>query len=133
MIAGAARPPHCGDGVLIQIKFFAPQQWYAAPMRKNNEHLPGDAAPTTGGYEELNVFGTRTGKLILVTEGDALPRAPRGFTWRPLDQRSASELQQAVVEYRRLAATATTADIRDALLRLAVEFDALAVDKERSQ
>ena len=39
-------------------------------------------APATGHYEELNVFGSHTGKTAHVTEGEPLPGAPRGFTWR---------------------------------------------------
>jgi hypothetical protein len=36
------------------------------------EYQPGTHAPETGHYEELNV-------------GERLPRAPRGFTWRHLE------------------------------------------------
>jgi hypothetical protein len=49
---------------------------------RNIEHRPGDTAPTTGHYEELNVFGARTGALHHVKEGEPLPGAPRGFVWR---------------------------------------------------
>jgi len=51
-------------------------------MPHEEEHQPGDLAPATGHYEELNIFGTRTGKVAHVIEGDALPQAPRGFAWR---------------------------------------------------
>jgi hypothetical protein len=51
-------------------------------MPSSEEHRPGDRAPTTDHYEELNVFGTHTGKVVHVKEGDPLPEAPRGFTWR---------------------------------------------------
>ena len=51
-------------------------------MPHPNEHDPGDEAPHTGHYEELNIFGSRTGRTIHVQEGDRLPAAPRGFTWR---------------------------------------------------
>ena len=47
-----------------------------------DEHLPGQPANQTGHYEELNVFGSRTGKVTQATEGQPLPVAPRGFTWR---------------------------------------------------
>ena len=46
------------------------------------EHQPGTYAPRQGRYEELNVFGSRTGKIEHVREGERLPLAPRGFTWR---------------------------------------------------
>jgi hypothetical protein len=51
-------------------------------MTDEAEHQPGDRAPATAHYEELNVFGSRTGKVVRVTEGDPLPGAPRSFTWR---------------------------------------------------
>jgi len=42
--------------------------------------------PETCPYEELNVFGTPTGKVHHAQEGDQLPRAPRGFKWRRVRQ-----------------------------------------------
>ena len=48
----------------------------------STEHKPGDPVPVTGHYEELNVFGSPTGKVHHATEGEPLPDAPRGFTWR---------------------------------------------------
>jgi hypothetical protein len=51
-------------------------------MPHPNEHLPGDEAPRTGHYEELNIFGSRTGRTAHIQEGDPLPGAPHGFTWR---------------------------------------------------
>jgi hypothetical protein len=51
-------------------------------MSGREEHQPGDEAPHTGHYEELNVFGTPTGAVIHRHEGEMLPSAPRGFTWR---------------------------------------------------
>ena len=53
---------------------------------ERTEHRPGDAAPATGHYEELNVFGTPTGAVVHVREGDRLPGAPRSFTWRRIPQ-----------------------------------------------
>ena len=49
------------------------------------EHQPGTRAPETGHYEELNVFGSSTGRVEHVREGERLPLAPRGFTWRHLE------------------------------------------------
>jgi len=51
-------------------------------MAERQEHQPGSHAPATGHYEELNVFGSRTGKVEHVHEGEQLPSAPLGFTWR---------------------------------------------------
>ena len=47
-----------------------------------DDHLPGQPATCMGCYEELNVFGTPTGEVTHATEGQPLPAAPRGFTWR---------------------------------------------------
>lgn len=46
------------------------------------EHRPGDPVPTPGVYHELNVFGTPTGRAVLVAHGELLPQAPHGFRWR---------------------------------------------------
>ena len=51
-------------------------------MPHSNEHDPGDETPHTGHYEELNIFGSRTGRTVHIQEGDPLPTAARGFTWR---------------------------------------------------
>jgi hypothetical protein len=51
-------------------------------MAERQEHQPGTHAPATGHYEELNVFGTPTGRLAHVREGERLPGSPRGFSWR---------------------------------------------------
>jgi hypothetical protein len=51
-------------------------------MAERQEHPPGAHAPVTGHYEELNVFGSPTGKVEHMKEGDLLPSAPRGFGWR---------------------------------------------------
>jgi hypothetical protein len=47
-----------------------------------NEHLPGEPARYTGRYDELNIFGTYTGRTIEAERGERLPPLPRGFTWR---------------------------------------------------
>jgi hypothetical protein len=51
-------------------------------MAERQEYQPGSHAAATGDYEELNVFGSLTGKVEHVHEGEQLPSAPRGFTWR---------------------------------------------------
>jgi hypothetical protein len=49
-----------------------------------SSHLnPGEIAPTDGAYSEHNVFGTPTGKMVDVREGESMPVAPVGFTWSP--------------------------------------------------
>jgi hypothetical protein len=57
-------------------------------MAERQEHQPGFPAPATGHYEELNVFGTQTGRIEHVREGERLPRGPRGFTWRQVEELS---------------------------------------------
>ena len=55
-------------------------------MAQKVEHAPGDHAPATDHYEQLNIFGTPTGWVVRVTEGERLPAAPRGCTWRRIDR-----------------------------------------------
>jgi len=52
-------------------------------MSRPVEHLPGEPASHSGPYELLNVFGSPTGVVVThAKEGEPLPIAPRGFTWR---------------------------------------------------
>jgi hypothetical protein len=51
-------------------------------MPHAKDHDPGDEAPRTGHYAEVNIFGTHTGRTVHVHEGEPLPSAPRGFAWR---------------------------------------------------
>ena len=54
----------------------------------HGEHQPETHAPLTGHDEELNIFGTPTGKVEHVREGERLPHAPRGFSWRRMEEES---------------------------------------------
>jgi hypothetical protein len=56
-------------------------------MSASDHRSPGDLAPKDGHYEELNVFGSPTGRVVPADEGDVLPQAPRGFTWRHADRK----------------------------------------------
>jgi hypothetical protein len=47
-----------------------------------SEYLPGEPAPQVGRYEELNVFGTPTGRVAHLAEGQPFPAGPCGFRWR---------------------------------------------------
>jgi hypothetical protein len=49
------------------------------------EYPPGMQAPSAGTYEQQNVLGTPTGLRIVVSRGEVLPAAPRGFTWRRVE------------------------------------------------
>jgi hypothetical protein len=42
----------------------------------------------TGHYEELNVFGSPTGRIEHVREGERLPHARRSFSWRHIEEES---------------------------------------------
>lgn len=98
----------------------------------HNEFQPGAIAPDSGLYEELNVFGTPTGRAVTVTQGETFPALPRGFSWRPLSSLSASELRARAQHYRQMAGTATTSMVMTELLKLATRFDALADQRDKS-
>jgi hypothetical protein len=51
--------------------------------------------------------------------------------WLPIADRTAEELQERAAELRRMAETATTRDVMEALLRLADRYDAAAKRRER--
>src|SRR5581483_10938927 len=60
-------------------------------------------------------FGTPTGKAAIMAKGESLPHAPRGFTWRPLSERSPADLRAGAAGYRRMAGTARTATVAESL------------------
>jgi hypothetical protein len=97
----------------------------------NANYPPGSKASFSGTYEELNVFGTPTGRVVLADKDETLPSAPRGFGWRPIAELSVAELRARAAEYRKTAATATTEAVRDALHRIAQRFDATADEREQ--
>jgi hypothetical protein len=98
-----------------------------------SEHQPGGRAPASGEYEELNVFGTPTGRVAVVEKDEELPGAARAFSWRRLGDRPVAEIRASAAEYRRMAETARTAGVRDDLRKLAERFDRFADLRERSQ
>jgi hypothetical protein len=51
-------------------------------MTANPEHRPGDPAPKSGRYRLLNILGGATETHVYVAEGQPLPAAPHGQTWR---------------------------------------------------
>jgi len=67
---------------LTQINRSSVDQRYNRAMEPHEEHQPGEPASRAGRYDELNVFGTPTGKVTHVREGEELPHSPRGFSWR---------------------------------------------------
>ena len=62
-------------------------------------------------------------------EGETSPQ--RGGS-RPISEQSVAELRARVLEYRRMAGTASTRQVADSLRRLADRFDAEADKRERS-
>ena len=95
------------------------------------EYQPGERAPAAGDYEELNVFGSWTGKVALLAAGDPFPASARGFTWRPLAARSAAELRAHAAEYRRMAAAARTPEASHGLSRVAERLETLAAQRDQ--
>ena len=67
---------------------FDDDDWEPEPayVAEHQDHQSGTRASVTGHYEELNVFGTLTGRVERVRQGEHLPLGPRGFTWRQIEQ-----------------------------------------------
>ena len=97
------------------------------------EVQPGDEAPTTGVYEQLNVFGTPTGEVVVAAIGEKMPAAARGFAWRKLADQLPADLRVRANEYRQMADTARMQSVMDSLHRLADRFDRLADLREWEQ
>jgi hypothetical protein len=49
--------------------------------QRKKEHVPGEAAPAAGTYEERNIFGRLIGTRVSLLLGQSLPSAPLGHTW----------------------------------------------------
>jgi hypothetical protein len=81
----------------------------------------------------LNVLGSPSGRVVLAAKGSGRPIAPRGFTWRTLAERSATELRAKAAEYRRMAGTARTVIVMRGLYKIADRFEALAEQREREE
>ena len=99
----------------------------------SSEYQPGEPAPSAAAYEELNIFGTPTGRIAVLAKDETFPPAARGFRWRPLSDHSVAELRARAAEYRRMAQTARTPNAMDSLRRLAERFDAMADQREREE
>ncbi len=61
---------------------FAPKKTRDVTER---EYPPGTQAPVGGTYEQRNVLGSPTGTRVTLDQGEMLPAAPRGFTWRMVE------------------------------------------------
>jgi len=93
------------------------------------EYQSGERVPRSGDYEQVNVFGSWTGWVAELTEGESFPAGPRGFGWRPLSERPAAELRAQAAEYRRMAETARTEIALSGLLKVAGRLD----ERERAE
>jgi hypothetical protein len=70
---------------------------------------------------------------LVITGGLPSRRSPMSRTERPrLSELTAPEVLERAAEYRRMAATASTAQVRAALLRLAERLDRLAGKQTKS-
>jgi hypothetical protein len=94
------------------------------------EHRPGERALMPGVYEELNVFGTPTGRLALMAAGDQIPAAPRGFRWRPLSELRVAELRALAARYWSMGATAASIEVMEALQRIATRIHTMADQRD---
>ena len=59
---------------------------------------PGAPALYEGLYQELNSFGTPTGRTVRAPQGLQLPAAPHGFTWRLADRDAAGRSASGAAE-----------------------------------
>jgi hypothetical protein len=51
-------------------------------MTRRPVYVPGQSAPASGTYEQINVFGSPTGIRVDVAHGQPLPAVPVGYGWR---------------------------------------------------
>lgn len=70
----------------MQINVCSPALCCSRAVADRQEYQPAARAPATGLYEELNIFGSPTGRVEHVQGGERLPQAPRGFSWRPTEE-----------------------------------------------
>jgi hypothetical protein len=50
-------------------------------MTQRPDHLPGQSAPASAIYEQMNIFNSPTGVRVKVVRGEPLPSAPMGHSW----------------------------------------------------
>ncbi|MFL5257158.1 MAG: hypothetical protein ACJ8AI_30585 [Rhodopila sp.] len=61
------------------------------------EYHPGDPAPASGVFYELNIFSTPTGLTAQVEMGNPLPTAPVGFRWALADRSPARPHGEVII------------------------------------
>jgi hypothetical protein len=71
----------CTDARVASLLEELAKEFEERANRDRSRTAPGDAAPVTGVYAQLNAKGARTGPRIHAAEGEALPEGPPGFSW----------------------------------------------------
>jgi hypothetical protein len=71
----------CSDPRAVRFLDELAQEFEERAKRNRSRSAPGDRAPLTGVYAQMNARGARTGVRIHAAEGEYLPPAPPGFTW----------------------------------------------------
>jgi hypothetical protein len=51
-----------------------------------DDHASGEPAPTTGAYEQVNMFGQPNGIPIDMSHDEPFPRASLGHFWRAVER-----------------------------------------------
>jgi len=70
---------------------------------------PGEPAPASGLYRQIDAVGSQTQIRVLMTRGDPLPDAPQGCGWRRQREDEGVKTAAAVVaRYRRPASRTRT-------------------------
>jgi hypothetical protein len=77
-----ATPTAPEDRVRTIPTYVPPKRHASVGAMNETEYAPGDPAPFSGIYELLNVLGFPSKTRIARMEGERLPPAPLGWTWR---------------------------------------------------
>lgn len=59
---------------------------FEAPLRGTPNASSGNPSDRPAAYELYNVFGTPTGRRVMLAEGENLPAVPKGWFWRPVGE-----------------------------------------------
>ena len=80
-----------------------------------------------GSFDLLGIWAGESNNILSVCNRVDAMQA----TYTPLSRRSVAQLRDQAERYHHMAATANTAEVRNALLRLAARITALAEQRER--
>ena len=59
-------------------------------MTQRPEHLPGQSAPTSAIYEQMNIFNSPTGVRVKVVRGESTAVCPDGASWAVVEDDTGS-------------------------------------------